>query len=66
MNVIGLILLFTMAVLAGLTMYAYYETCDPLKSGCVARPDQVSIIYVYTFSIYLFPWKLGAFFFFIL
>ncbi|CAG5132760.1 unnamed protein product [Candidula unifasciata] len=32
--------------LLGLVMYAYYETCDPLMAGSVAKPDQLIPFFV--------------------
>ena len=32
-----------LAIFIGLTMYAYYEDCDPLGNGQVEAGDQVNI-----------------------
>jgi len=41
LNTIGLWILNILAVLCGLVLYAYYQNCDPLSTGLVAKPDQV-------------------------
>ncbi|XP_072166483.1 sodium-coupled monocarboxylate transporter 1-like [Diadema setosum] len=39
--IIGMIVVVSLACLAGLVMYAYYADCDPLFSGRVRAPDQL-------------------------
>ena len=34
-------LFLALAMIAGLVMYAFYYGCDPIKSGAVAKGDQV-------------------------
>ena len=40
------LVLFPVIFGTGLTMYAVYEHCDPLKSGKIAKPDQIVPLFV--------------------
>lgn len=40
-NQVGLCLIVASAATCGIVMFAYYITCDPLKSGLIATPDMV-------------------------
>lgn len=40
-NMVGLWITVTLAVLSGLTMYSIYKNCDPLSNGDVDTPDQL-------------------------
>ena len=31
----------SLSVVTGLTMYAYFEGCDPIQAGTIQRPDQM-------------------------
>lgn len=40
---IGLIVILILAAMTGLTIYATYKDCDPIKLGLVDKPDQVPL-----------------------
>lgn len=41
-NLIGVILMISLACLCGIGLFAYYADCDPLKAGKIVKSDQVS------------------------
>uniref|UniRef100_A0A3Q1GH70 Solute carrier family 5 member 8, like n=1 Tax=Acanthochromis polyacanthus TaxID=80966 RepID=A0A3Q1GH70_9TELE len=41
-NMCGLLVTVTLAMLAGLTMYSIYKNCDPISNGDVGSSDQVT------------------------
>lgn len=41
-NQLGLFLIVTSAACCGIVMFAYYKDCDPLLTGRISAPDQVS------------------------
>ncbi|XP_072051245.1 sodium-coupled monocarboxylate transporter 1-like [Amphiura filiformis] len=43
---VGVMLIFLLVCIAGVTMYAYYEGCDPLTLGLVQKPDQMIVYYI--------------------
>ena len=44
LNILGMAVLLTIASLTGIVIFAYYvqQDCDPLTSGRVGNPNQVS------------------------
>lgn len=50
MNMVGLWVTVSLAVLSGLTMYSVYKNCDPLANGDITTSDQVTIAAVCSFS----------------
>ncbi|PIK36111.1 putative sodium-coupled monocarboxylate transporter 2 [Apostichopus japonicus] len=40
-GMIGMGVIELLAVITGMTVYAYYYDCDPLTSGEISRPDQI-------------------------
>ncbi|XP_072026113.1 sodium-coupled monocarboxylate transporter 1-like [Amphiura filiformis] len=45
-GVAGVMVIFLLVCIAGVTMYAYYEGCDPLTLGLVQKPDQMLVYYI--------------------
>ncbi|KAL2093330.1 hypothetical protein ACEWY4_010642 [Coilia grayii] len=45
-NLLGLLVILACAVLSGLIMYAYYESCDPWTAHLVQAPDQLMPYFV--------------------
>lgn len=41
MNFPALVLIITLTCMIGVTMYAFYKDCDPVKYGLVDKPDQM-------------------------
>jgi len=41
LNALGMIVIMTLAGMAGLTMFAYYVNCDPYAAGWVSASDQL-------------------------
>lgn len=41
-NMLGLCVTVSLAVMSGLTMYSVYKNCDPLSNGDVNTSDQVT------------------------
>lgn len=44
-NQVGLCLIVSSAATCGIVMFAYYNNCDPLKSGKISAPDLVIILF---------------------
>lgn len=45
LSVMGTITMTSLALLAGVYMYAYYAECDPLRRGLIEKPEQI-IVYL--------------------
>lgn len=43
-NQLGLFLIVSSAACCGIVMFAVYMDCDPLLSGRISAPDQVSLV----------------------
>lgn len=41
-NQLGLFLIVASAALCGIVMFVFYKDCDPLLTGRISAPDQVS------------------------
>lgn len=42
MAIVGMIIVLSSAILAGMVIYARYSTCDPFRTGRVTSGDQVN------------------------
>ncbi|XP_074594513.1 sodium-coupled monocarboxylate transporter 1-like isoform X2 [Brevipalpus obovatus] len=45
-NLIGVILMISLACLCGIGLFAYYADCDPLKAGKIVKSDQLMPYFV--------------------
>nr|CAB3266301.1 sodium/iodide cotransporter-like [Phallusia mammillata] len=41
LSIVPSVIFFSMAAMIGCVMYAYFEGCDPLKTGEIEKPDQL-------------------------
>lgn len=41
-NLLGVVLIISVACLSGIAIFAYYVNCDPYKAGIIKKKDQVS------------------------
>ncbi|CAG0915141.1 unnamed protein product, partial [Notodromas monacha] len=46
LNAPGSIIAVWMSILAGISIFAFYAHCDPLKAGVIKRPDEIVPYYV--------------------
>lgn len=46
---VGLILIYTVNFLTGMTLYSVYKDCDPLRAGYITAGDQLLPFYVMNF-----------------
>ncbi|XP_077785846.1 sodium-coupled monocarboxylate transporter 2 [Podarcis muralis] len=46
LNLLGLWVILTCAVLSGLVMYSHFQTCDPWTAGFISAPDQLMPYFV--------------------
>ncbi|XP_059148788.1 sodium-coupled monocarboxylate transporter 1-like [Physella acuta] len=41
LNIPGMVIMITLCCLTGLTLFAYYANCDPIKQGLIDNPNQL-------------------------
>lgn len=46
MRSLGLALIFVINFYTGLTMYAHFKDCDPVKAGYIAEKDELLPFYI--------------------
>uniref|UniRef100_A0A3Q1FAR9 Solute carrier family 5 member 8, like n=1 Tax=Acanthochromis polyacanthus TaxID=80966 RepID=A0A3Q1FAR9_9TELE len=59
-NMCGLLVTVTLAMLAGLTMYSIYKNCDPISNGDVGSSDQL-LPYLVMDMLHIYPGIPGLF-----
>lgn len=54
LNMVGLWVTVTLAMLTGFTMYSIYKDCDPLSNKDVLTPDQVTTAAIFSLVVTIY------------